>query len=579
MKKDLTGFAAAAAGALLGFLIAPSFEGGISLFMKRFASYSFAAPRFCSETFPCVLFFTAAAFILVQLLREETGLRTRYGEEHGSAAWADLKKIAQRYRQTPDGKIMTQHVAVDLDAHRHRRNLNTIVCGGSGAGKTRYFCLPNILQANASYFILDPKGELIRSTGGFLQKKGYSVRVLDLIDMDKSCCYNPFFYLSGENDVQKMVTNLFRSTEKTGAKSSDPFWDTAAQMLLLALIFYLLYEAPQEDRNFGSVMALLRCGMNAGEGTRKSALDLIFEDLEKRDPAHIALKYYRAYRAGSDKTLKSIQITLASRLEKFNLDSVDRLTRTDELHLEEMGQKKTAVFACIPDNDSSFNFLVSMLYTQLFQQLFYQADHEKNGRLKVPVHFLMDEFANIPVPPDFEKILSVMRSRGIFVSIILQNMAQLKALFEKQWESIVGNCDTLLFLGGNEKETHRYLSDMLGKETLKVQSHTRSRTGGSVNYSTIARELLSGDEIRMLPDDEALLFIRGERPVRDRKYDLTSHPGIAGTVQGGAPLYDHGALTHCAARIVETQGEAQFIPYEETFYELIDEEQTKEEFG
>ena len=367
----------------------------------------------------------------------------RRGEEHGSAKWGDAAAVNKKYRQHPDNmnKLLTQNVRIGFNAHKHRRNLNVMVIGGSGAGKTRFYVKPNVMQANCSMVILDPKGEILRDTGYLLMKKGYKVRVLDLIDMPRSHCYNPFVYLRDDNDVQRLVTNLFKSTTPKGAQSQDPFWDTAAQMLLLALIFYLKYEAPEEEQNFAMVMEMLRAGdVDEDDSNAMSALDTLFSDLRKTEPDHIALKYYDAYHSGSAKTLKSIQITLAARLEKFNLESVAGLTITDELDLWKLGEEKTALFAIIPDNDTSFNFLVSLLYTQLFQQLFEVADKKYGGSLPVQVQFLMDEFANVSLPDDFDKILSVMRSRGVSVSIILQNLAQLKALFEKQWESIVGNC-------------------------------------------------------------------------------------------------------------------------------------------
>ena len=321
----------------------------------------------------------------------------RRGEEHGSAKWGDAAAVNRKYRQRPDNmnKILTQNVRIGFDAHKHRRNLNVLVIGGSGAGKTRFYVKPNVMQANCSMVILDPKGEIIRDTGWLLQKKGYKVRVLDLIDMPRSHCYNPFVYLRDDNDVQRLVTNLFKATTPKGAQTQDPFWDTAAQMLLLALIFYLKYEAPEEEQNFAMVMEMLRAGdVDEEDSKSPSALDTLFYDLRKTDPDHIALKYYDAYHSGSAKTLKSIQITLAARLEKFNLESVAGLTITDELDLWKLGEEKTALFAIIPDNDTSFNFLVSLLYTQIFQQLFEVADKKYGGSLPVHVQFLMDEFAN-----------------------------------------------------------------------------------------------------------------------------------------------------------------------------------------
>ena len=353
----------------------------------------------------------------------------RRREEHGSARWGSPAQVSKKYadRIPSQNKILTQNVSVGLDGRKHRRNLNTLVCGGSGAGKTRFFAKPNLCQANSSYVVLDPKGELLRDTGNLLSAKGYDIKVLDLINMERSHCYNPFVYLRSDNDIQRLVTNLFKNTTPKGSQSQDPFWDQAATMLLLALIFYLHYEAPPEEQNFPMVMEMIRAGeVREDDETYKSALDILFERLEMRNPEHIALKYYRSYHSGSGKTLKSIQITLISRLEKFNLESLASITQNDELKLWSIGEKKTAVFAIIPDNDSSFSFLVGMLYTQLFQQLYYQADVIHGGRLPVHVHFLMDEFANVALPDEFDKLLSTMRSREISVSIIIQNLAQLK---------------------------------------------------------------------------------------------------------------------------------------------------------
>ena len=377
-----------------------------------------------------------------------------------------------------------------------------------------------------------------------LETKGYEVRVLDLIHMEDSFCYNPFVYIENDNDAQRLVTNLFKATTPKGSTSNDPFWDTAAQMLLMALVLYLVHEAPPEEQNFSMVMELLSAGeVQENNDSYQSSLDILFYQLAIREPNHIAVKYYNNYRSGSGKTLKSIQITLMSRLEKFNLESLAALTITDELDLPSLGETKVALFAQIPDNDSSFNFVVSILYTQIFQQVFSLADRKYGGSLPVHVHFLMDEFSNVALPDDFEKILSVMRSREISASIILQNMAQLKALFDKQWESIVGNCDSFLYLGGNEKESHKYVSELLGKETLDTTSHgkTKGRNGSySTNYQQTGRELMTPDEVRMLDNDYALLFLRGERPVIDRKYNILKHPNISLSADGKGKPYIHG---------------------------------------
>ena len=529
---------------------------------------------------------TAALFLAVYIMSiciYHTSRRNyRKGEEHGSAQWGDPSAVDRKYHQRPDtaNKLLTQHVRIGIDGRKHRRNLNVLVCGGSGAGKTRFYCKPNIMQANTSLVVLDPKGEIIRDTGGLLEKKGYEVRVLDLINMEKSHCYNPFRYITSDNDVQKLVTNLFKSTTPKGSQSSDPFWDTAASMLLLALIFYLKYEAPEEEQNFPMVMEMLRAGdVSEEDESYYSPLDSLFYDLEMRQPDHIAVKYYKAYHSGSAKTLKSIQITLAARLEKFNLESVAMLTATDELDLSSMGEKKVALFALIPDNDTSFNFLVSILYTQLFQQLFYTADRKYGGSLPVHVHFCMDEFSNVSLPDDFDKILSVMRSRGVSVSIILQNMAQLKALFEKQWESIVGNCDGFLYLGGNEQSTHKYVSELLGKATIDTNTYGKSsgRSGSySTNYQTAGRELMTPDEVRMLDNRYALLFIRGERPVKDLKFDILKHPFVKDTADGDAKPYLHGQDRDAVAAIELFYGEPEeemMTETGQTEYELLSEEE------
>lgn len=537
-------------------LIAPSVDGGLAQIMKDFSSVMNNPFNitWCNNSLRVLLLCLLIYGCAIALYISSKG-NYRRGEEHGSAKWGSPKFVNKKYYQTPkeNNKLLTQNVAIGLNAKKHRRNLNILVCGGSGAGKTRFFCKPNIMQCNTSFVVLDPKGEIVRDTGKLLEKKGYEIKVLDLINMEKSHCYNPFVYLKSDNDVQKLVTNLFKSTTPKGSSSNDPFWDTAASMLLLSLVFYLKYEAPEDEQNFPMVMELLRAGeVKEDDDSYLSPLDVLFDRLEIRNPEHIAVKYYRDYHSGSAKTLKSIQITLAARLEKFNLESLASLTITDELDLPSLGEKKVALFALIPDNDTSFNFLVSILYTQLFQQLFYIADHKYGGALPVPVHFVMDEFANVSLPDDFDKILSVMRSRSVSVSIILQNLAQLKALFEKQWESIVGNCDEFLYLGGNEQSTHKYVSELMGKATINLDTHGKS-SGRNGNYSTnfqiSGRELLTPDEVRLLDNKYAILFIRGERPILDFKYDILKHPNVDFTTDGSEKPYIHGSTNNAVASI------------------------------
>ena len=538
----------------------------------------------CEDSVKTVLIFLLAYAMGIGVYFS-TRRNYRRREEHGSAKWGNAGALNKKYRDKDPSanKLLTQNVRIGLDGKKHRRNLNILVCGGSGAGKTRFFCKPNAMQCNTSFVILDPKGEIVRDIGGLLENKGYEVRVLDLINMHRSHCYNPFVYLRNDNDVQRLVTNLFKATTPKGSQSQDPFWDTAASMLLLALVFYLKYEAPPDEQNFPMVMELLRAGeVREDDDSYVSPLDELFDRLEMVNPEHIALKYYRDYHSGSAKTLKSIQITLAARLEKFNLESLAGLTATDELNLPSLGEKKVALFALIPDNDTSFNFLVSILYTQLFQQLFYLADHKYGGSLPVHCHFIMDEFANVSLPDDFDKILSVMRSRGVSVSIILQNLAQLKALFEKQWESIVGNCDEFLYLGGNEQSTHEYVSKLLGKETIDTNTYGRSkgRNGSySTNWQLAGRELMTPDEVRMLDNRYALLFIRGERPLEDFKYDILKHPNIALTTDGGAEPYRHGEdLISIAALSIDERllKKAGMKPVSDEEYLFFSEEEFEE---
>lgn len=576
----------------IALLVAPYSKNGLIEIIKN-SSEAISRPFniiFVENSIRTILIFLII-YIFSILVYESTRKNYRRREENGSAKWGEAKKINKKYKQPNNyNKILTKNVSLGLNGRKHRRNVNVLVIGGSGAGKTFSYCKPNVMQCNTSYVVLDPKGEIVKDTGYLLEKNGYDVKVLDLINMEKSHCYNPFTYLRNDNDVQKLVTNLFKATTPKGSTSNDPFWDTAASMLLLALIFYLKYEAPEEEQNFVMVMELLRAGdVKEDDDDYVSPLDMLFNRLETTNPEHIALKYYRNYRSGSAKTLKSIQVTLAARLEKFNLESVAQLTQTDELDLPSLGKKKVALFAIIPDNDTSFNFLVSILYTQLFQQLFYLADYKYNGSLPIHVHFVMDEFANVSLPDDFDKILSVMRSREVSVSIILQNLAQLKALFEKQWESIVGNCDEFLYLGGNEQSTHKYVSELLGKET--IDTNTYGKTSGSHgSYSTndqiAGRELLTPDEVRMLDNQYALLFIRGERPVKDFKFNLKEHFNSIYTpiVNKNIEPYIHGNTTNSIGTIsfdFEDDIDKNNIidlKAQETKYKLLSEEEIADLF-
>ncbi|MBQ6660466.1 MAG: type IV secretory system conjugative DNA transfer family protein [Lachnospiraceae bacterium] len=541
----------------LALLTAPAFGGGLPSLIGNLAEI-FKEPFhivWCEDSLKTVLIFIAAYGMGIGIYLS-TARNYRRREEHGSAKWGNAGTVNKKYRdpEPEKNKILTKSVEIGLNGRKHMRNLNVLVCGGSGAGKTRFYAKPNVMQGNTSFVVLDPKGEILRDTGKLLEEKGYVIKVLDLINTDNSDCYNPFEYIRSDDDILKLVTNLFKNTTPKNAQPQDPFWDNAAQMMLLALMFYLYHEAPKEEQNFQMIMEMIREGdVSEEDSSMLSPLDQLFEKLGKREPTHIAYKHYTDYRRGAGKTLKSIQITLLSHLSKFNLDSITRITSYDEMELGLMGDRKTALFAVIPNNDTSFNFLVGMLYTQLFQQLDYKADVVYKGGLKVPVHLVMDEFANIALPDNFEIELATMRSRNISASIILQNLAQLKALYEKQWENIIGNCDSFLYLGGNELSTHEYITKLLGKETIDMNTYGQSK-GRNGNYSTnwqiTGRELMTPDEVRRLDNKYALLFIRGEMPVKDFKYDLKKHPNIAMTTDGGAKPYSHEKKNYNLATLV-----------------------------
>ena len=498
----------------------------------------------------------------------------RRGEEHGSAKWGDARQLCKKYadKDKQQNIILTQNTRIGLDGRKHHRNLNVMVVGGSGAGKTRFFAKPNIMQANTSFVVLDPKGEILRDTGGLLEKQGYDIKVLDLINTEKSHGFNPFVYLRSDKDVLRLVSNLIRNTTPKGAQSNDPFWERAETALLEALILYLVNEAPPEEQNFPMVMEMINAAEVKEEDEEyASVLDELFERLAMNDPEHLAVKQYHIFKLAAGKTAKSILISLGVRLEKFNLPQIASIVSYDELDIPSLGERKTALFAIIPDNDSSLNFIIGMMYSSVFQELYYIADHVHGGRLPTHVHCVMDEFANVALPDEFDKLLATMRSREISVSIIIQNIAQLKALFEKQWESIIGNCDEFLYLGGNETGTHKLISESyLGKATIDTNTYGKSsgRSGNySTNYQISGRELYTADEVRMLDNRYALLFIRGERPIQDEKYDILRHPNIKLTTDGGMRPYLHGQ----APKALELSDVLLFGEYAD--YEVLSEDE------
>lgn len=499
--------------------------------------WSNQTPRF-------LLIFTGLYAVIV-LAASSEHRNTRPGEEHGSARWGNAKELNRRYRDTQGPNLlMTRNIRIGVDGYKHKHNTDVLVVGGSGTGKTRTYAVPNVLEAGCSMVITDPKGEILRKTGGFLKRAGYEVRVFDLLNPDASFCYNPFRYVRDDKEVLQLITNLIQNTTPPHAQSSDPFWEKSETALLQALMLYLLHEAPPEEQNFGMVMELLGSAqVKEKDENFESPLDILFERLAMRDPESIAVKQYGIYKQAAGKTAKSILVSVGVRLAAFNLPQIARLTMTDELHLDDLGERRVALFCCIPDSDKSLNYLVGMVYTQLIQTLFYQADRVHRGRLPVPVHCLMDEFPNISLPKDsFQSALATMRSRGIFCSIIVQNIAQLKSMYKDSWESLVGLCDEFLYLGGNEQGTHKYVSELIGKETVETTSRSlsRGRSGSSsTSHQQTARDLMTPDEVRLLSNDKALLFVRGERPVMDWKYNLLRHPNIRFTEDGGAPPYDY----------------------------------------
>lgn len=537
--------------AWLSVLVAPCIHEGLfdAIIYLNEAMNSPFSFELCQDTLKCILI-SESIYSFSYLAYYYNRKDYRRNEEYGSAKWANNKAVNKKYTEKDysSNKILSQNVRIGLDGRRHRRNLNTLVIGGSGAGKTRFFGKPNLMQCNTSFVVLDPKGEQLRDVGNLLEKEGYVIKVVDLINMNRSHCYNPFRYIKDDKDVLKLITNLIRNTTPKGSQTNDPFWEKSETALLEALFLYLLHEAPEEEQNFTMVMEMIAAAeVKEDDEEYQSPLDELFERLEIRNPSSLALKQYKIYKQAAGKTAKSILISVGVRLSAFNLESIASLTATDELELDLVGERKTAIFAVIPDNDSTFNFLIGMLYTQLFQMLYYQADIVHGGALPVPVHFLMDEFANVALPDEFDKLLSTMRSRLIFVSIIIQNLAQIKGLYKDSWESIVGNCDTLYYLGGNEQSTHKFMSEYLGKETLDTNTYGKSsgRSGNySTNYQQAGRELLTPDEVRLLDNDYGLLFIRGERPVFDKKYDILKHPRINETTDGNAKPYLHGKIKY-----------------------------------
>ena len=532
----------------MAMVLACSYEAGTDLFalMERFGLL-LGRPdllRWTAYTPRCILGALVCYGLAVTLYYSDHENR-RPGEEYGSAKWGSARELNKRYADR-DGKnvTLTKRVSIGLDGYKHRRNLNILVVGGSGSGKTRFFCKPGIMSVNCSYLIVDPKGEMLRSTGYLLKDEGYDIKVFDLIHPRQSDGYNPFTYIRDDPDVLKLMDNLVKNTTPPKGASNDPFWEKAEIALDSALMLYLLYEAPVEEQNFEMLMFMLECARVMEEDEQyQSPLDLLFQTLEERDPSHIAVREYKVYKQAAGKTAKSILVTASVRLAAFIFPQYAAMMQIDEMDFPSLGERKRAIFCVIPVNDGSMNYLVSMLLTQCFQQLYLRADERYNGRLPVPVRVIQDEWANVAQPDSYPKVLATCRSYNIGINIIVQNIQSIKALYKDEWEGIIGNCDTLLFLGGgNEPTSLEFVSKLLGKETVhtRTRGQTKGRSGSSsVNYQQTGRDLMTPDEIRMLPTNDALLFIRGEKPVRDKKYDIKKHPNVRRTADGRAKPYIH----------------------------------------
>ena len=541
----------------LAVLMASCYEPGMTIFTLMDAFSAATKNPFSLHWTPYTMKFIGIFLLLYggAILFYYTGQKnTRPGEEHGSASWGSVRELDKKYRDKDAGKnvILTQHLQMSMNGKLHRRNLLQIIVGGSGSGKTRFLAKPNLMLANASFIVTDPKGEMLRAVGNLFLEEGYVLRVFDLIDPSKSDCYNPFCYIRKDADVFKLIDNFIKNTTPKGAKANDPFWEKSETALDAALMLYLLHEAPVEDQNMETILYMIENGgAKEEDDDYQSPLDLLFEALEEEQPNHIAVRQYHIFKQAAGKTAKSILVSAAVRLASFTLPEIQCITASDDMELGKLGERKQAIFCIIPDsNDASLNFLVGMLYTQAFQELYYQADKIHQGALPVPVRLMFDEFANVALPDGYARLQATMRSRNIMSTIILQNISQLKALFKDDWEGIIGNADSFVYLGGNEQSTHKYISELLGKETIdtRTSSQSKGRNGSfSQNFQQTGRELMTPDEVRRLDNKNAIVLIRGEKPVIDEKYDILKHPNIHRTEDGSAPPYLHTPLRAFAA--------------------------------
>jgi len=492
-----------------------------------------------------IIGFAILMLILFIWDKRENKKKYRHRVEFGSARWGTRKDIEPYIDPVFEKNvILSESEMLTMNSRpsnpKYARNKNVLVIGGSGSGKTRFFIIPNLLQMHSSYVVTDPKGQLLPETGMALYKNGYRIKVFNTINFAKSQHYNPFQYIRSEKDILKMVNVLMMNTKGEG-KSSDPFWDKAETMLYTALIGYIHYEAPKEEQNFKMLLEMINA-MEVREDDEdfKNAIDLIFEDLEKEKPDHFAVRQYKKYKLAAGKTAKSILVSCGARLSPFDIAELREITAYDDLELDTLGDEKTALFLIMSDTESTFSFLISMIYTQLFNLLCEKADDEYGGRLPVHVRCLIDECANCGTIPNLERIVATIRSREISACLVLQAKSQLKALYKEQCETIIGNMDAQIFLGGSETETLKDLSAVLGKETIdyyNIQDTKGMQPSISTNYQKVGHDLMSMDELAVLDGGKCIVQVRGVRPFISNKYDLTKHPKYHLTADYSAKNY------------------------------------------
>ncbi len=525
---------------------------------------------FFVEQTPKIVLIGTTIYALIGAAIYDSLKNTRPGEEHGSARWATVREINKKYAakevvfpEAPkwmQDMILTNRARLGFDFYRHGKNGNTLIWGGPGTWKSRGYIIPNLMQMNCNYVVTDPKGELAKKCGDMLRRMGYRVIVFDVSNPEKSVCYNPFVYFRNDMDVLDFVNNFFASQEQKGTQKMDQFWDDQAKNLMMAFCFLLYHEAPEEEQNMATVLQLLHAAEVSEEDGFMSPVDMIFAKLEKEKPGHIAVGYYKDYHKGGAKTLQSIQSTLSAKLAYFNMEALQKLTITDDIDIRSFATQKTALFCVTPDSKASLNFLIGTLYQQMFQQLYDLADNVYDGPLPIHIRFLLDEFANIALPDDYQKILSTARSRNISFAIVLQDKSQIEKIFDTIYKTLMACCSEWLFLGSNEKETCEYFSALVGKETVMVKS--TSTTHGmnasyTVQYTPTQRDLMTADEMRRKSNKLAILIIEGENALKDEKYNMKKHPNYYMVAEGKnlkrkkdpAKLYDWGSTKQAKAHM------------------------------